>query len=73
MSMLDETAVTYQLVLTKIDKLKKGEADKVLAKVTDAIKRRPAAFPVPVLTSSEKKSGLDELRAQIASLALPAE
>ena len=73
MSMLDETAVTYQIVLTKIDKLKKGEAEKVLAKVADAIKRRPAAFPVPVLTSSEKKSGLDELRAQIASLALPAE
>lgn len=73
MAMLDETAVTYQLVLTKIDKLKKGEADKVLAKTQAAIAKRPAAFPEIVLTSSEKKSGLDTLRAQIASLALPPE
>ncbi len=73
MSMLDETAVTYQIVLTKIDKIKKAEAEAVYNKVLAAIKRRPAAFPTPVLTSSEKKTGLDELRAQIASLALPEE
>ncbi len=73
MSMLDETAVTYQIILTKIDKIKKAEADKVLAKTQKAIARRPAAFADIILSSSEKKTGLDEIRAQIASLALPAE
>ena len=71
MGMLDETAVTYQLVLTKIDKLKKGETDKVLAKTLKVIAKRPAAFPEIISTSSEKKHGLDELRAEIATLALP--
>jgi len=73
MSMLDETAVTYQIILTKIDKIKKAEAEKVLAKTQKVIARRPAAFADIILSSSEKKTGLDEIRAQIASLALPAE
>ena len=71
MGMLDETAVTYQLVLTKVDKLKKGELEKVLAKTLKVIAKRPAAFPEIICTSSEKKRGLDELRAEIVSLALP--
>lgn len=70
MGMLDETAVTYQIVLTKIDKLKKGELEKVLAKTQKAIAKRPAAFPEIICSSSEKKTGLDELRAEIVSLAL---
>ncbi|MEP3889982.1 MAG: ribosome biogenesis GTP-binding protein YihA/YsxC [Hellea sp.] len=70
MGMLDETAVTYQIVLTKIDKLKKGELGKVLAKTQKAIAKRPAAFPNIICSSSEKKNGLDELRAEIVSLAL---
>ena len=71
MSMLDETAVTYQIILTKTDKLKKGEMDKVLAKTQKAISKRPAAFPNIINTSSETKKGLDLLRAEIATLALP--
>jgi len=71
MGMLDETAVTYQLIMTKVDKLKKGELEKVLAKTQTAIARRPAAFPEIICTSSEKKRGLDELRAEIATLAMP--
>ncbi len=71
MAMLDEVAVTYQIILTKIDKLKKGELDKVTDKTTKFIAKRPAAFPEVVQTSSEKKDGLDLLRAEIASLALP--
>jgi len=70
MSMLDETAVTYQLILTKIDKLKKGEAEKVYAKTLKAIAKRPAAFPEIIATSSEKKTGIDVLRAEIETLAL---
>ena len=69
MAMLDETAVTYQLILTKIDKLKKGEAEKVYAKTLKAIAKRPAAFPEIIATSSEKKTGIDILRAEIETLA----
>lgn len=71
MGMLDETAVTYQVVMTKVDKLKKGELEKVLGKTQKAIAKRPAAFPEIICTSSEKKDGLNELRAEIVDLALP--
>ena len=71
MAMLDETAVTYQLILTKTDKLKKGQLDKVLTKTQTAIAKRPAAFPQIINTSSETKKGLDELKAEIATLAMP--
>ena len=71
MAILDETAVTYQLILTKTDKLKKGQLDKVLTKTQTAIAKRPAAFPQIINTSSETKKGLDELKAEIATLAMP--
>lgn len=71
MAMLDETAVTYQLVLTKVDKIKKAELEKVQAKTLKAIAKRPAAYPDLILTSSMKKTGLDVLQAEIATLALP--
>jgi GTP-binding protein len=71
MDMLDETAVTYQIILTKTDKLKKGALEKVLKATQNAIARRPAAYPTVISTSSEKKDGLDYLRAEIADLALP--
>jgi len=70
MDMLDETAVTYQVVLTKVDKLKKGELERVLEKTQKTIAKRPAAYPGIISTSSEKKRGLDELRAEIVGLAL---
>lgn len=69
MAMLDEAAVTYQLILTKVDKLKKGELETVRKKTQRAIKKRPAAFPVLITTSAVKKNGLDELRAEIAMIA----
>ncbi len=70
MNMLDETAVIYQIILTKVDKLKKGELDKVTEKTLKSIANRPAAFPGLISTSSVKKNGLDLLRAEIATLAL---
>jgi len=70
MNMLDETAVTYQLILTKTDKLKKGGLEKVSSKTQKIIAQRPAAFPKIINTSSETKNGLDLLRAEIATLAL---
>jgi len=65
---LDEAAVSYQIVLTKADKLKAAERDKVLAATAKAIARRPAAFPDVIITSSEKGWGIPELRAEIAGM-----
>lgn len=63
---LDLAAVSYQIVLTKADKLKAGEGERVAEATLKAISKRPAAFPAVVLTSSEKGTGLPELRAEIA-------
>jgi GTP-binding protein len=68
MDVFDTAAVSYQIVLTKTDKLKSGEEDAVLAATAEAIRKRPAAFPRILATSSAKKDGLDVLRAEIAAL-----
>jgi len=70
MDMLDETAVTYQVVLTKSDKIKKGQLTRAQTATLAAIAKRPAAFPFVAVTSSEKNLGIVELRAEIATLAL---
>ncbi|MCC7268844.1 MAG: YihA family ribosome biogenesis GTP-binding protein [Caulobacteraceae bacterium] len=62
---LDKAAVSYQLVLTKADKIKRAEVEDVVARTTAAIAKRPAAFPRVLATSSEKGAGLPELRAEI--------
>jgi GTP-binding protein len=69
LDLLDETAVSYQIVLTKVDKLKTGELARVKAETEAAIARRPAAYPVVIATSSETGEGMDLLRAEIAQLA----
>jgi GTP-binding protein len=68
LSLLDRSAVTFQCVLTKADKVKAAERDKVLAQVRGALSKHPAAFPEIVVTSSEKGWGIDTLRAVIATL-----
>jgi len=60
---LDLAAVSYQIVLTKADKLKAGEGEKRVAETLKAIAKRPAAYPQVALTSSEKGWGIPELRA----------
>ena len=62
---LDEAAVSYQIVLTKADKLKKGEAEVVGEKTLKAVSKRPAAYPFVAVTSAEKGHGIPELRAEI--------
>src|SRR5690606_31713658 len=54
MTLLDRAAVTFQAVLTKADKVKDAEREKVLAQVRAALAKHPAAYPELVLTSSEK-------------------
>lgn len=62
----DVAAVSYQIVLTKADKLKPAEIEAVQAKTLAAIAKRPAAFPRVLATSAEKGWGIPELRAEIA-------
>lgn len=69
MDMLDSSAVNYQVVLTKIDKLKEAEREDVLARTREELTKHVAAHPDVLLTSSAKASGLDELRAEIARIA----
>ena len=69
LSLLDTSAVTFQVVLTKADKVKAKDRDAVLAQVRAALAKHPAAFPEIVLTSSETGLGIDTLRAIIATLA----
>jgi GTP-binding protein len=68
MNELDRAAVSYQVVLTKADKLKAQELAAALDATRRAITRRPAAHPDVVVSSSETKQGLAELRAGIAAL-----
>jgi len=67
MDAFDRAAVSYQIVLTKADKIKPHEVDAVVARTQAAIAKRPAAFPKVLATSSEKGTGLPELRAEIAA------
>jgi GTP-binding protein len=64
--LLDKAAVSYQVVLTKTDKIKEAGVPRLIAETVEKIKKRPAAFPAVIATSSEKGKGLDELREAIA-------
>lgn len=69
MTMLDQAAVNYQIVLTKADKVKPTEAAMLATEIQAAIRKRPAAHPVVLTTSSETGEGIAELRAELAALA----
>ena len=65
MRMLDEAAVGYRVVLTKADKIKASELATVLAATQAVARKRIAAFPGVLVTSAEKKMGIEELRAAV--------
>ena len=65
LGMLDQAAVSYRLVLTKADKVKATELAQVTRAVADEARRRPAAHPDIIATSSEGGLGLPELRAAV--------
>jgi len=67
MDLLDAAAVVYQVVLTKVDKLKKAEREGLSEKIVKRLSKRPAFHPVVRETSSETGYGLAELRAEIAN------
>jgi GTP-binding protein len=68
MAAFDVAAVSYQIVLTKSDKVKPAELEEVVAATQTAIAKRPAAYPEILATSAEKGLGIDRLRAEIAAL-----
>jgi len=68
LTLLDRSAVTFQAVLTKADKVGAAERDATIAQVRGALTKHPAAFPEIIVTSSEKSDGIETLRAVIAAL-----
>ena len=67
-TLLDRSAVTFQVVMTKADKVSKAERDAAIEQVKGALAKHPAAYPEMVVTSSEKGDGIETLRAIIATL-----
>jgi GTP-binding protein len=68
LKLIDQAAVSYQVVLTKTDKLKPTEIAKMIDETAAAIAKHAAAHPVILATSSDKGFGIDVLRAEIAEL-----
>ncbi len=68
LDLLDKAAVAYQIVLTKADKIKPPALEKLIELTLEKIRKRPAAHPIVLATSSEKRQGLDDLRDEIATL-----
>ena len=68
MSLLDASAVTFQVVMTKVDKLRGDALAESLAKTRAALVKHPAAYPELILTSAEKGEGIPTLRAIIAGI-----
>ena len=70
MAMLDAAAVSYHLVLTKADKVKRTDLETLQAQIADQAAKHPAAHPHIFTTSSETGSGIAELRTAILTAAL---
>ncbi len=68
LKLLDRSAVPFQTVMTKVDKVKASDLEDTLAITRAALAKHPAAFPELVLTSSEKGDGIETLRAIIAGI-----
>lgn len=68
MTLLDRSAVTFQAVMTKTDKVRGDALEASMAATRAALARHPAAYPELILTSSEKGEGIETLRAVIATI-----
>ncbi|WP_374729266.1 ribosome biogenesis GTP-binding protein YihA/YsxC [Roseitalea porphyridii] len=71
LDLLDRAAVSYQIVLTKTDKIKPPAIERLAAETAQKTARRPAAFPGVIATSADKGKGLDDLRRAIAFAVAP--
>jgi GTP-binding protein len=68
LDLLDEAAVSYEIVLTKADEVKRDALAATIAEIAAAIRKRPAAYPDALATSSRTGAGIGELRAAVARL-----
>ena len=68
MDMLSKSAVTFQVVITKCDKLKAGDLAKITQRTIESIRKFPAAYPELVQTSSAKSDGITTLRSIVAGI-----
>ncbi len=68
LKLMDKSAVSYQIVLTKADQLKGPAQEARIAEVRELISKRVAAYPEVLMTSSETGAGIPELRAAILAL-----
>ncbi|NGM45069.1 YihA family ribosome biogenesis GTP-binding protein [Rhodobacter sp. SGA-6-6] len=68
LTLLDKSAVTFQVVMTKADKVNRATREANVEQVMQALQKHPAAYPQIVVTSSEKGEGVETLRAIIATL-----
>jgi len=68
LKLLDSSAVTFQCVVTKADKVKESDRDPILKQIRTALSKHPAAYPEIIVTSSEKGWGIETLRTTIATL-----
>ncbi|MBX9804167.1 MAG: ribosome biogenesis GTP-binding protein YihA/YsxC [Alphaproteobacteria bacterium] len=70
MRMLDVAAVSYRIVLTKVDKVSPTPLRDLQNSIEETLKKHPAAYPKISLTSTVKKLGISELRAEVAQFAI---
>jgi len=68
LALMDEAAVSYQVVLTKVDKISAAQLDRVREATAARLSKHPAAHPELIATSSEKLAGISDLRAAVAGL-----
>ncbi len=68
LALMDTAAVSYQVVLTKVDKVKGSELEKVVGRTSKELAKHPAAHPELIATSARKGAGLSDLRAAILTL-----
>jgi len=65
---LDRAAVSYQIVLTKIDQVKKSQLNETMTAMAEKLRQHPAAYPQMLMTSSRTGEGMAELRAAMVKL-----
>lgn len=70
MKLFDKTAVSYQLILTKIDKVGKQQLEELIVELEALLLTHPAAHPKVMATSAEKNIGITQLRAEIGQFAV---
>jgi|TARA_R110002126_G_scaffold239459_9_gene382790 GTP-binding protein len=68
LKLLDTAAISYQVILTKSDKIKASDLEALIVQTTAQIGKHPAAYPELIATSSEKGVGIDDLRKAIAKV-----